>query len=137
MAAPGAAPNLELPVDNLMTSVADDAADRRTEKDRIKAIMCCAEAAGREALATHLALATGLSFEDAKAALLASPQKQTDTASTPESARVARARQADEAFTKVFRRAEYAIPDSPEEPVSVVARMQANYALAQGLPPRK
>jgi hypothetical protein len=54
-AAPAAAPNLEIPADDLMTSVADAAADRRTEKDRIKAIMCCAEAAGREALATHLA----------------------------------------------------------------------------------
>jgi len=142
MAAPAAAPILELPADDLTTGAddaADDAADRRTEKDRIKAIMCCAETAGREALATHLALSTNLSFEDAKSALSASPRKSETPEPTDATAsvRTARTRQLDANFIAAFNRGEYAIPESPGEPVSEVARIRANYALAQGLPPRK
>src|SRR6266436_6026635 len=100
MGAPAVVPNLELPADDLMATVADDTQDRHDEKARLKAIMCCAEAVGREALANHLALETNLSVSDAKATLLASPKggtlAPTDAVSTPESARAAIVQQANE-----------------------------------------
>jgi hypothetical protein len=136
MAAPAAAPILELPADDL--TGAGDAADRRTEKDRIKAIMCCAEAAGREALATHLALSTNLSFEDAKSALSASPRKsetQEPTDAT-ESVRTARTRQLDANFVAAFNRAAYAV-DEIGEPETAVDRITRHYRIAAGLPARK
>ncbi len=88
MGAPAAAPNLELPADDLMATVADDTQDRHDEKGRLKAIMCCAEAVGREALANHLALETNLSVSDAKATLLASPNGGTLAPTDPRAVRV-------------------------------------------------
>jgi hypothetical protein len=139
IAAPVAAPSLELPADDLVTAVADDTEDRRAEKDRIKAIMCCAEAAGREALATHLALTTNLSFEDAKAALMASARKSetpepTDAASMPESVRAVRVRQLDANFSAAFNRAAYAADETPVgDPETDVERILRNYHLAAGI----
>jgi ATP-dependent Clp protease protease subunit len=141
MVAPAAAPSLELPDDDLPTTATDAAKDQSTEKTRIKAIIGGDEAVGREELAKFLALETGMSVAEAKAALSASARKSetsesTDAASTPASARAARIRQADENFTKVFGRAEYTIAEPPEDPLSVVARMQTNYARARGEKPQ-
>lgn len=49
----------------------DDAAG--AERKRVSSILGCAEARGRDLLAKHFALSTGLSFEDAKAALATAP----------------------------------------------------------------
>jgi hypothetical protein len=110
------------------------------EKVRIRAILCGDEATGREALANHLALETGLSIADAKSALSASRRKtetqSTDATSTPD-VRTARIRQAEAAFKLAFRCAEHSVPDAPDEPMSIISRMQANYAAAQGIPARK
>lgn len=45
---------------------------QKAERDRINAIMSCNEAKDRQKLANHFALNTGMSVDDAKAALLAS-----------------------------------------------------------------
>lgn len=44
-----------------------------SERTRIDSILSCEEATGRSALASHFALKTGMSVEDARAALAASP----------------------------------------------------------------
>lgn len=49
---------------------------RKAEKARIAGIQSCEEAKGREALASHLALNTDLSVEDAKGILAASPKTE-------------------------------------------------------------
>ena len=53
-----------------------DAAAASAERNRIDAILNCAEAKGREKLARHFATKTGMPVKDAKAALAAAP---TDT----------------------------------------------------------
>jgi len=127
IAAPAAAPNLELPAEDLMTTVADDAQDRHHEKARLKAIMCCAEAVGREALANHLALETGLSVSEAKAVLLACPSETLA------------ATQAADAFSDMMRKhPEYAVTaQEVPDPPTVIERIQANYRLASGIPAQK
>ena len=142
MGAPAAVPNLELPADDLMATVADDTQDRHDEKARLKAIMCCAEAVGREALAYHLALETNLSVSDAKATLLASPKvgtiAPTDPASTAESVRGVRVRELDANFTAAFNRAAYAADETPVgEPETAVERITRHYQIASGLPVRQ
>jgi hypothetical protein len=139
VAAPAAAPNLELPAADLMPTVADGAEDRRTEKDRIKAIICSDEAIGREALANYLALEAGMSVGDAKATLSASARKSetpepTDAASTPESVRAVRVRELDANFAAAFNRAAYAIDETPVgDPETAVERIVRNYHFAAGV----
>lgn len=50
------------------------------ERSRIQAIQTCAEAAGREKLAAHLAFKTGMSAEEAQGLLSASPKEQAAAA---------------------------------------------------------
>jgi signal peptide peptidase SppA len=54
-------------------SAGDDTAAATAERARIDAILSSPEAQGRQGLAQHLALKTGMSAKDAKAALAASP----------------------------------------------------------------
>ena len=138
-AAPAQAPDLGAPqidvadVDEVAALTA-----AQEVKARCAAILESDEAHGRERLARHLALETEFTVVDAIAALAASPRVPVAAlACAPESVKAARLRQANDAFAKAYGRTEYTIPESQEEPESVVARMQANYALAQGLPARK
>lgn len=54
-----------------------------SERTRIDSILSCEEATGRSALASHFALKTGMSVEDAKAALAASPTDAPAPAANP------------------------------------------------------
>lgn len=65
-------------------TAAQAAADARTaERQRIQGIQGHAEAAGRESLASHLALNTDLSVEQAAGILAASPKQEAKTENTP------------------------------------------------------
>ena len=52
------------------------AAAANAERERIAAITGCEEANGRASLASHLAFKTGMSVDEAKATLAASPKEQ-------------------------------------------------------------
>jgi hypothetical protein len=127
MTAPATAPSL--PTDDHAAAAATGSTEI---KNRCIAIMESEESVGRHSLAQHLALNTDLPVADALAALSVSPRK----CETPEPTDAARTRQLDANFVAAFSRAEYAIPESPGEPVSDVARIQANYARARGEKPQ-
>lgn len=59
----------------------DASAERRSERERISAITTCDEAEGRSALASHLALNTEMSVDDAKG-ILAAAEKVAEPAAT-------------------------------------------------------
>lgn len=60
-----------------------------TERQRIDSILSCEEAKGRTALASHFALKTGMSVEDAKAALAAAGSETPAPAANPLAAAMA------------------------------------------------
>jgi anti-sigma factor ChrR (cupin superfamily) len=123
-----------------IAAAVSNAVDRRVEKDRVRAIMCSDEAIGRERLAQHLALATELAATDAIAILTTTPRESITAPAAVDattSIKAARIRQAEAAFRLAFRGAGQSVPDAPDEPMSIIARIQANYAAAQGMPPRK
>lgn len=111
-------------------------------KNRCIAIMRSPEAAGRLALAQHIALATDLPIADALAALRACPRESV-AATVPDSVAPAEAEKAatrarlNAAFSEAYRRADYGTFELAEKPETVVERMQANYARALGIPARK
>lgn len=57
------------------TAAAEASAARTAERDRIKGIQTLPEAEGRTALASHLALSTDMSVDDAKGILAAAPKE--------------------------------------------------------------
>ena len=106
----------------------DQAAIVAAERERISAILGCEEAAGRTALATHLALKTTLSLEDARAALAASPSEGAKAPASP--------------FLAAMDGGEHpevgagAAPAADLEPTSAAAIMR-DYAAATGYKPTK
>ena len=108
--------------------VIDQAALIAAERERISAILCCEEATGRTALATHFALKTTLSLEDARAALAAAP---TEGAKGSASAFLAAMDGSDHPEVGAG-----AAPAADPEPTSAAAIMR-DYAAATGYKPSK
>jgi len=101
------------------------AAERALEKQRIRAIMTCAAASGREKLAQYLAVNTELTQSEAQAVLSASPR-----AVAPKESGKATANNFFEQH-----RAENPELWNPQPPLSVaetIARMTHAYAVATG-----
>jgi hypothetical protein len=69
---------------NATQASADEA--RSAERTRIAGIQNCDEAKGRESLANHLSLNTGMSVDEAKAILAASPKAQEAAFAAPAAA---------------------------------------------------
>ncbi len=108
--------------------VLDQAALIAAERERISAILGCEEATGRTALATHFALKTTLSLEDARAALAAAP---TEGAKGSASAFLAAMDGSDHPEVGAG-----AAPAADPEPTSAAAIMR-DYAAATGYKPSK
>jgi hypothetical protein len=134
MAAPAPVPIIEaLSADEIETTEATNATDAaeegRKEKERLRDILTCEEATGREALAQHLAVSTDLSAVDSRAIL---------SASNREVPAVARHAKPDDPFTRAIRtNPDFYVEqdDAPREDTATqIKRIQAAYAFASGQP---
>jgi hypothetical protein len=83
-AAPAPAAAAPAPAPAVAGPPADQASAIVAERERIGAILGCEEAKGREGLAQHFAMKTGMSAEDAKVALAAAPKAAEPAAPEPE-----------------------------------------------------
>ncbi len=102
-------------------------APQMSEKDRIKGIMKCEAATGREKLAEHFAYDTDMSVEAAQAALAMAPQAQAPEATSPQA-------HADKLDTLMQKEGNPTITDDVDASaeVSDVDAMMADFALASG-----
>lgn len=103
------------------------AESRQAERTRIAGITGCEEAAGKSALANHLALNTELSVDDAKAILVASPAQAVETAPVATAAAFTQAMDAD-SHPNVGTDGAPAAESGP----SLAQQMLADQALATG-----
>jgi hypothetical protein len=133
MAAPAPVPLIEAlavdEIDTTETTHATDAAEEgRKEKERLRAIVTCAESKGREQLAQHLAVSTDLSAADARAILSASAREVPAVVAHAKPDPFTRAMQTNPDF--------YVEQDNaPRHDASTaIERIRRNYALAKGEP---
>jgi hypothetical protein len=132
-----------LPIDDSLTEAAPETSQQAQpaeaamlEKQRLKDILTCAEASGRERLAQVLALTTELPAAEARAILANFPCESSGHAPQDlpqESVKDGRQRQLAADFTEAFRKAEFATPEPSMSPAGVIERMQRAYATATGL----
>jgi hypothetical protein len=123
MAAPAPVPIIEALSDEIETTdaiAADAAAEGRKERERLRDILNCEEAVGREKLAQYLAVSTDLTPTDARAILSASNREVPSV----ETAKV-------DPFTKAV----WAEPEPlTEDTAAQIKRMQTAYSHVTGEP---